>query len=680
MKPFLAFLVAVAATAPSGAQPLPWTDAFDDGDSDGWAVVQDRLGTEPVRSGPPRWVVEDGALRQTSNVWVGDPPREFELYLGTHVAAGDPAWADYSLNVTARSDDDDGLGVLVRYESPTRYVRFLLMQDPANGGPVRKLERRDGDVVTTLALDRPAVALPPDPFSITVDVRGDSVRAYVDGAEVFAVRDGGLWPSGRVGLGVYANAGAVFDDVAVTSGRVVRPRPPARPPVARLPYVQLPTPTSMTVAWQTPEPTRGVVEYGPTPALGSKVELDERARRHVARIDGLAPGATTYYRVTADDAPFGETAAFRTPVPGDSALTVLVFGDSGTGTPAQAEVRDAMLAAVLDGPGPPRADLGLHVGDVHQGRGDDYDAIYFGPYADLVARLPVMLSVGNHDTYHDDAATYLDDFYFPSNNPAGTERYYSFEYGAVHAVAVDSNLPLTPGTPQYEWLAADLAGPAAQAAQWRIVYFHHPPWCQAWSGWAGDLDVRRYLVPLFEAEGVDLVLNGHTHAYERGTRNGVTYLVTGGGGGSLDDYGRDVAHIDVTVLAHHYTLLDVEGPVLTVRAVTPSGVEIDRHRIDQRTATSTEDGPVSALEAVYPNPLERGAAGRVRLTLAAPAEVAVDVFDTLGRRVASVHRGPLGTGAHELRWTLPSDLAAGAYLVRVEAGDAVRSVPLTVAD
>jgi 3',5'-cyclic AMP phosphodiesterase CpdA len=98
----------------------------------------------------------------------------------------------------------------------------------------------------------------------------------------------------------------------------------------------------------------------------------------------------------------------------------------------------------------------------------------------------------------------------------GSWNYYSFNYSAVHFIVLDNgNSAVTgmgPGTPQYDWLLADLqAADADTAHPWKIVQFHKPPFCSIDS----DAETRSAWAPLFYQYHVDLVFDGHKHLYER---------------------------------------------------------------------------------------------------------------------------------------------------------------------
>jgi hypothetical protein len=104
--------------------------------------------------------------------------------------------------------------------------------------------------------------------------------------------------------------------------------------------------------------------------------------------------------------------------------------------------------------------------------------------------------------------------------------YYTRTLGDAQLFFLDSNIV---SDRQTAWLEQQLA---ESTATWKIALFHHPPF--TCGGHAGKRDVLRRWVPLFEAYGVQLVLSGHDHNYQRFAKlDGVTYVVHGGGGAGL---------------------------------------------------------------------------------------------------------------------------------------------------
>jgi hypothetical protein len=166
-------------------------------------------------------------------------------------------------------------------------------------------------------------------------------------------------------------------------------------------------------------------------------------------------------------------------------------------------------------------------------------------------------TLGNHDAHSASSTTqtgpYFEVFSLPTFGQAGgiatgTEAYYSFDHGNIHFVCLDSaDTSLDPGDEMLQWLAADLQ---ATARDWMIAFFHHPPYTKGSHDSDTEIrliDVRELVVPVLEASGVDLVLNGHSHHYER------SYLLDGhyGFSGSFDP--------DVMALDHGDGRVDGDG-------------------------------------------------------------------------------------------------------------------------
>jgi hypothetical protein len=177
---------------------------------------------------------------------------------------------------------------------------------------------------------------------------------------------------------------------------------------------------------------------------------------------------------------------------------------------------------------------------------------------------PLFSCLGNHEYNH---LNYFDLFYLPNN-----ERWYSFDYGHAHFIClqIDGFSSYGPGSEQYSWLEHDLA----RAEQpWEFVFFHVPPYSSGPHG--SDLQVRTSLHPLFVQQGVDVVFNSHDHDYERSVVDGVTYIVTGGGGAEL--YGKQneneaSVYFESTL---HFLSISLAGDSFTSRGIRPDGAEFD---------------------------------------------------------------------------------------------------------
>jgi hypothetical protein len=190
---------------------------------------------------------------------------------------------------------------------------------------------------------------------------------------------------------------------------------------------------------------------------------------------------------------------------------------------------------------------------------------------------------------------------FPNN----AERFYSFDYGPVHFIALDTEaafLSTARRQEQVAWLTEDLQ--ASQGRPWRVVFFHRPPYSSGGEH-GSDLTVRQTFGPLFEQYNVQLVLNGHEHDYERlvpwrestnTARQAVTYIVTGGGGAGLYPAGRS-QWTAFSRSAHHYMRATMTAADLTIEAVGTSGAVFDRFTLNRALQESDATAPQVAIDA-----------------------------------------------------------------------------------
>jgi hypothetical protein len=295
----------------------------------------------------------------------------------------------------------------------------------------------------------------------------------------------------------------------------------------------------MTVCWRTNVASDSVVNYGSSPAvLDQTASVGASVIDHFVTINGLTAGTTYFYDVGSSSQVLagGDSDHFfaTSPTAGDPAsFTVWIVGDSGTGDANQAAVRDAMLAST--GGSPP--ELYLHVGDIAYNSGTDQEFTdrFYAPYEVVLRHTVCWPTLGNHEGASSDSQTqsgpYYEGYVLPTAGEAGglssgTEAYYSFDYANAHFICLDSHdTPRTPGSAMLTWLASDLA---ATDQNWIIAFWHHPPYSKGShdSDDVGDSggrlrDMRENVLPILEAGGVDLVLAGHSHIYER------SYLVDG---------------------------------------------------------------------------------------------------------------------------------------------------------
>ncbi len=374
------------------------------------------------------------------------------------------------------------------------------------------------------------------------------------------------------------------------------------------PYLGTTTGTGVVIAWATDRSTTGEVRYSLDWSYDRRAEATSRplgdGQWHFASIEGLAPASRYYYRVLGDGQILvpRSVASFHTaPAAQSQRFTFAVVGDS---RPAGADVPTSAAAqAVASQLREHRFDFALHLGDaVHSGgicSGRDsswnqYISAYFALYRKSLAVVPFYPCVGNHELNNGSCGyqAYTDVYHLPLGAPSGDEEeYYSFDWGNAHFVALDTNQNCRPGSPQYEWLVADLH---SSKQFWKFVFSHHPPYSSGRHG--SDLSLRANLAPVFEAYGVNVALTAHDHHYERTcpildnvcrtpSEGAVVYYVTGGGGAPL--YGVDMewftAHAESL---HHFLLVELGSCHLTIDAIDAEGTVFDHYQIDRCAGTA----------------------------------------------------------------------------------------------
>jgi len=328
--------------------------------------------------------------------------------------------------------------------------------------------------------------------------------------------------------------------------------------ILRGPYLQFATPTSIYVVWRTYSTSSPLVRFGTNldhldreisgdaivtryGTTNKHVSLPEGMfRLHSARegcyqyeanLTNLTPDTLYYYAVFDGDVRLSEhepaTYHFRTyPLPGTpKPVRFWVVGDSGTHRPRQARVHAAMVDLVLAEQHP--LDLYLHLGDMAYARGKDveFQSRFFDVYDSTLRHTVCWPTMGNHEGATSKGTNgvgpYYDAYVMPTKGeaggvPSGTDAYYSFDYARVHFICLDSHdLDPRPTGAMATWLRADLE---QTKADWLIAYFHHPPYTKG----SHDSDkekqlvyMRTYIMPILESGGIDLVLTGHSHIYER---------------------------------------------------------------------------------------------------------------------------------------------------------------------
>ena len=310
----------------------------------------------------------------------------------------------------------------------------------------------------------------------------------------------------------------------------------------RGPYLQQPTAKSVVVRWRTDMPTNSQINFGVN--LNSKRQFvvnSDLTTEHILKVENLEADTKYYYEVSGNNKFLGGDSNyyFQTVPTPDSKKAIYIWAGGDFGDISnevylnnQTQVRDSYLNYSKNF----KTDLWLWLGDI--GYGDNRDvqlqkSIFDFYGSQILTKIPFSAALGNHEFDEDPAGQMTRDVHLlkitspPTNAEGGgiasnSKAFYSYNYGNTHFIVLDS-YGMDDGkyrlydtnSPQYQWFIKDLE---ANKSMWTIVFFHHPPYTKR----AHDSDaeeelrlLRQTLVPVFDKYKVDLVLNGHSHIYER---------------------------------------------------------------------------------------------------------------------------------------------------------------------
>lgn len=488
-----------------------------------------------------------------------------------------------------------------------------------------------------------------------------------------------------------------------------------KPGIVRGPYIQSTGSQSTVIRWRSLENTEGRVIYGTDlNNMNTQVDSATGTTEHILKISGLNPATKYFYAICRQD---GDTLVgadssfyFTThPLPGtDVPLRAWITGDAGKENKDQRDVRDAFYLAS----GKKATDLWLLLGDnaYNEGTDDEYQfAMFQDMFEEQMKHTTLFPTPGNHDlrTYINslEQAPYYQIFSMPQEGesggfPSGSKAYYSFDFGNTHFISLDSyGTPRDSTQAMATWLKADLA---ASQARWTVAFWHHPPYTKGShdsdnptnsndnnpGGKSRLFEMREQIVPLLEKAGVDLVLCGHSHVYERsymlhghyGTSNtfndephlvngvisgkkslgeqyvknpvdanypdiGTVYAVVGCSGlKSQSVAGWPLSQIMYFSSANHTgsMILEVNHDTLTAKFLSSTGIYPDEfsivkdatHQVNLVTSRQYGISESKTPLLVYPNPSRE----KISLDYSAPSKgyLQIELYDVHGKQIKKI--------------------------------------------
>lgn len=520
----------------------------------------------------------------------------------------------------------------------------------------------------------------------------------------------------------------------------------------RGPYLQSLTNNSIKIMWRTSDSTNSVVRYGDSPSSLTNVVTDNtRLKNHIVKISGLSAKTKYYYSVGYDAtiiAGGNEQHHFVTAInPGDSTtgFKFWVTGDFGGGNDEQIKVRrwfENYLQSNI-------VDSWLWLGDNVYNDGTDaqYTAKVFDNhygYDSIFRFLPFYPIPGNHDYNSvngtDDPPAHKGPYFdmvevFKNAEMGGVasnlEAYYSYDYGNTHFIALNSEMYRVYALwdafsgPFKTWLENDLR---SSTKKFKVAYWHQPPYSKGSHDSDDGFEVfmramREKVIPILENNGVDLVLCGHSHVYERSylinkhygasntfNRNtmlidstsgnpdsnrtylkytygankdkGTVYAVVGNSGKSESENGKMHPAMYKKYAADKGVgsmILEVKGNVLTATYYKDNGEVFDKFRIVKQDSVSIISGvknntSVNELK-IYPNPFTNTL--MVEFDAKETKPTSISIQNLVGQLIVqTIWNGKTMIGKNKIELNNLQGLPSGEYIISIKQDNDVVSEKL----
>jgi predicted phosphodiesterase len=306
------------------------------------------------------------------------------------------------------------------------------------------------------------------------------------------------------------------------------------------------------------------IEFGPSSSYGSLASTEslekttENTYVHNIQLDRLSPNTQYYYRVLRSslESPGG---TFRTaPKPG-TPFRFVWMADFRTNV----AIHDSIAVRVAEA----NPVMSLYGGDLCANASySSFKQQFFRPHElALISRVPFFNTPGNHEKWTENTKAFTQ----APSSPSGTQDYYAFDYGDVHVLMLNNEIPYDEESPQFKFAQEDLT---KTTKPWKIVGAHTPAYSAG--GHNEDSDMKKMTEKIFEPNKVDLVLAGHSHFFQHNLVHGIHHFVLGSVGAPLYNVGS-APYVVKTAKEYNYGVFDVTPTSLMLHVYNEKGVLLD---------------------------------------------------------------------------------------------------------
>lgn len=419
------------------------------------------------------------------------------------------------------------------------------------------------------------------------------------------------------------------------------------------PYVQAVLPNSAYILVETDTPDTVTVNYGLTPGYGlvAKTEFQLLTDNipvtyvHRIKLNNLQTNTKYYYNAVQQNS-ISEGASFMTAPISNTSYSFCWMADCRSGISIHNQITQLLR---LQNPR-----FSIYGGDLCYEPSYNYwkTEFFTSEEQTTISQIPFYAIAGNHEGWTTNTKAFEQNPHSDSTAPG----YYSFDYGSVHFTAINVMVNYSFGSPQYSFIANDLA---STNKRWKIVVVHNPPYCTG--GHGEDSLLVTMAQNLFVPNNVDLVIAGHSHFYQHNLVNNIHYLIIGSAGAPL--YQPDSAYYTLkSVQDYCWGLIDVSPDILTVRVYNNYGLKLDSLSILKPLTDGNVKGKTSNVDFIlyqnFPNPFN--STTQIRFSIPISSSVVLKVFDISGKEVATLVNEYLNAGTYDLDFD-GSGLSSGIY-------------------
>jgi len=393
------------------------------------------------------------------------------------------------------------------------------------------------------------------------------------------------------------------------------------------------------------------VDFGTTPAYGNTANTFSISTTtnttyvHKIYVNGLNLNTTYYYRAR-QLASTSSGYSFVTACNDQTNFRFVCIGDFRSGV----AVHDQICALVPAYS--PR--FYLNNGDVAvTGSYNDFKNEFFRTgELNLLSNIPFFLATGNHETWSTNTKAFTKGITVQS----GTEDYYSFDYGNMHVLVLNTMVSYAVGSNQYNFAMADLG---STTKTWKIVSSHFPGYCSG--GHGEDAGMITMSQNIFVPKGVDMIISGHSHFYQHNLVSGIHHMVLGGGGAPLY-VPTNAAYTIKSVQDYNFGIVDVTANSFLLKVYNNYNTLLDTVRLNKVTGINEHGSVINdfAINEIYPNP--SNPSFTISYDIKTAALYKLELFDITGRSVKIIKEDTINPGHYEV--TIKTErLSSGAYFV-----------------